>query len=290
MSIWTGAVLLPLLGAMLHPLLGWAIQRAARAGVGMILLAGISGILTAVVTLVYRQPDGPLALKGLDYLALANGVAFFFGQWFSILSVRNGNLGVHSSVLGVKLLVVAALSVGMGLESGSPTLLIATLLATIAVFLVAGASWSGLRQHRHTVLLTLVACLFFGVNDYLTGQFGASIGTSRWMALMFGSSGLLSVFLVLSRRRQARELARSRTALGFVLLAGLCLGVQAVLVNVAFSEFRQPALSNVAYSSRGVMAVVALFLLGGAKGREQWRRKLAGSLLMVLALGLAVSD
>lgn len=290
MSIGSGAILLPLIGAMLHPLLGWAIQRAARTGVRMVLLAGISMIMTALVMLAYKRPGGEWVLQGLDWLAMVNGAIFFCGQWFSIQSVRTGNIGVHSSVLGVKILIVAALSVSTGLELGSPSLWLATAVAAIAVFLVAGASWSGLREHRATVALTLIACLFFGINDYLTGRFGSELGTQRWMSLMFGASGLLACCLVYTRRGQARELLANRIGLRFVLLAGLILGVQSVLVNIAFSEYQQPTLSNVVYSTRGVMAVVALFLLGGPAGKKHWPRKLAGSVLMIFALWLAIAE
>ena len=65
-----------------------------------------------------------------------------------------------------------------GLPSMPFFTLAAVLGAVLAVFLVAGASLAGWRAHRRTVGLTLIACLFFGTNDYLTGQFGSSVGTA----------------------------------------------------------------------------------------------------------------
>ena len=289
MNIWSGAILLPLVGAALHPFLGHFIQRATRAGVGLILLTGCSSILTAIVVLLYRRPEGGWSLEAGDGIAIANGFAFFLGQWFSVQSLRGGNIAVHSSVLGVKLMFVALLSVGLGLEQGSLWLILSVLLAVAAIFLVAGGTWSGLREHGRTVGLTLLACLFFGITDYLTGRYGLEVGTSRWMAIMFVTSAGLSLVLVGLRLPQLREVVRGGAGRWDLLFAGVIMGAQAVLVNIAFSEYQQPALSNVVYSTRGVMAVVWLFLIG-QMAREQLGRKVAGSVLMVVALVVALLE
>ena len=128
-------------------------------------------------------------------------------------------------VLGVKIIVVVFFSIGFGLEAGQPFLLLAVTLATLAVFLVAGASLAGWRAHKKTVGLTLLACLFFGANDFITGSHGSSVGTARWLALMMGTSGVMSLFLVGSRAKQLPALISNRGAIGFVLLAGLMLGI-----------------------------------------------------------------
>ncbi|MDE0825694.1 MAG: hypothetical protein OSA48_02690 [Akkermansiaceae bacterium] len=285
----SGAIYLPLLAALLHPILGWAIQSATKRGVSLLLIAGICNIVTGIVVLTWKRPPGPLTqLSPHDWIALANGFLFFFGQWFSILSLRNGHLAVHSSALGAKILIVALLSIGFGLEPARPFLLLAVVVAIFAVFLVAGASLAGWRAHRRTVGLTLIACLFFGTNDYLTGQFGGTVGTARWLGLMLGTSATLSLFLVASRAKQFADLTRNRGAFSFVLLAGLMLGIQTVLVNIAFSEYAQPTLSNVAYASRGVIAVIALAIFGAAAGKEYWGRRITGSFLMIAALWLAL--
>ncbi|MEP4077978.1 hypothetical protein [Haloferula sp.] len=289
MNLWSGAILLPLIGAALHPFLAWFIQRATRAGIGMVLLTGCSSILTALVVLACRWPEGGWKLGPSDTIAIANGIAFFLGQWFSVQSLRGGNVAVHSSVLGVKLMLVAALSVGTGLETASLWLFLSVALAVVAIFLVAGGNFAGLKKHGRTVGLTLLACAFFAITDYLTGRYGLSAGTSRWMTLMFGTSALLSLVLVASRWKQLREVASMKTGRWDLLFAGLFMGVQAVVVNYAFSEFQQPALSNVAFSTRGVMAVIWLFFVGHA-ARENLGLKASGSVLMVIALAVALIE
>jgi hypothetical protein len=61
-----------------------------------------------------------------------------------------------------------------------------------------------------------------------------------------------------------------------------------LLVNIAFSRFGEPALSNIAYSTRGVMAVFFVWAVTSrAKSKLGWRQ-LLGAALMVAALALVL--
>ena len=109
-DVLSGAIVLPLLGAALHPLLGAMIQRATRNGVRMSVVLGFANLMTLGIFAVYLRPDFTHAFTFVDMLAILNGVLFFWGQWFSVQSVREGDLVVHSSALGFKVLIVATLS------------------------------------------------------------------------------------------------------------------------------------------------------------------------------------
>lgn len=287
-SEFTGAILLPLIGAFLHPFLAVFIQRCTRNGLGLTLIVACSNLITAAIFVLYLNPQGGWALHGKDWLAVMNGVFFFTGQWFSARSLKNGDLAVHSSAMGVKLIIVAVLAALVGLETSRPFLFPAAVLACISVFLVAGASLAGWREHRATVGFTLLACLFFGVNDFMTGWQAHYIGAARWLVILFCTGGLLSLGLLASRLPQLKSVARDGNTRWFLLAAGATLGVQALIVNIAFSEFRQPTLSNVAYSTRGVMAVAFLWILGQRKTGSLFFRQISGALLMILALILAL--
>ncbi|MDE0861114.1 MAG: hypothetical protein OSA93_13205 [Akkermansiaceae bacterium] len=280
----SGAVWLPFLGAALHPLLGWCVQRGSTGGVRLGAIVGIANLITAIVFIAYLRPEFDLRLVRKDWWAVGNGLLFFLGQWFSIQSVKSGDLAVHSSALGIKVVIVAFFSMLVGLEMSSFGLVVGVVLAVLAVFLVAGGSIEGWRIHRQTVGLTLVACLFFGTNDFLTGWQAQSVGTGRWMCLMIGTSGLVSLGFVF-RRRESFVLMKKEPILGIVVIgAGLALGLQSLLVNIAFSEYQQPTLSNVVYSSRGVMAVLFLMLIGKKANRQFRGRQAGGAVLMVVAL------
>lgn len=284
----SGAVWLPLIGAALHPLLGWCIQQAAARGVRLTVTVAVANLITGFIFFCYLEPEGDWHLSGRDWWAVGNGVLFFFGQWFSTQSVKSGDLAVHSSALGMKVVIVGFCSMLVGLEPSSWNLISGVILATFAVFLVSGGSAEGWRTHRATVGLTLLACLFFGLNDFLTGWQSRGIGAARWLMLMMGTSGIVSAVLLLRRKDQVKALILSPGVGGFVMGAGLLLGIQALLVNLAFSHYGQPTLSNVVYSSRGLMAVAFLYLIGRKSDPRFVRKQTFGAVLMVIALAVVL--
>ncbi len=287
MNTWTGPIGLPLLGAALHPLLGAMIQRATRNGVRMSVVLGFANLITLGVFAIYLRPDFSHPSTRVDMLAIMNGVLFFWGQWFSIQSVRKGDLVVHSSALGFKVLIVATLSASVGLEKAGAGLFGGAVLAAAAVYLVTGATAEKWRANRATLGLTLLACVFFATNDFLTGWKSQETGAARWLILMMLSAGTLSVGMLVPKWKDvARAFSTVKTAWP-VAGAGLALGVQALLVNVAFSKYAEPALSNIAYSTRGVMAVFFVWAVTRGNSTLGWRQ-LVGAGLMVAALALVL--
>lgn len=288
MTVPGGAVFLPLIGAVLHPLLGWCIQKGTFHGVRLSVIVAIANLVTALIFLLYLHPTGGWEISGRDWWAIGNGVFFFLGQWFSIQSVKTGDLAVHSSALGMKVVIVGFFSMLVGLEPSSWSLVCGVILATVAIFLVSGGSAEGWRAHRVTVGLTLVACLFFGINDFLTGWQSREIGAARWLILMMSTSGVISIGLLFRRGEQLAMLARNPRIATFVVGAGLLLGLQALVVNLAFSRYGQPTLSNVVFSTRGLMAVLFLYFIGRKSDPRFVRKQSAGGVLMVIALAIVL--
>jgi len=289
MDFLTGAVALPLLGAALHPLLGYCVQRGTSAGARLTVIVSVANLVTGLIFLLFLTPTGGWVLQGKDWWAIGNGVLFFVGQWFSTQSVRVGDLAVHSSALGMKVVVVGFFSMLVGLEASSINLVIGVVLAVIAVFLVSGGSSEGWRNHKVTVGLTLLACVFFGLNDFLTGWQSREIGPARWLTLMMASSGLISAGLLVKRRQQLCVILKDWKMARWVFGAGVLLGVQALVVNLAFSAYGKPTLSNVVYSSRGLMAVGFLYLIGRRSDPRFVRKQMAGAVLMMIALGVVLA-
>ncbi len=288
MDAWSGAIGLPLVGAALHPVLGALIQRATRLGVRLTVMLGCANLLTLAIFAWYLKPDFSAPLGAYDGLAIFNGFLFFWGQWFSIYSVRQGDLVVHSSALGFKVLLVAVLSASVGLEKAGPGLMGGALLAAVAVYLVAGATLERLKANRMTLWLTLLACVFFATNDFLTGWKSQETGGARWLILMMMTTGSLSLVMMIIRWQDVRFAFGSLRISTPVLAGGLALGIQSLLVNLAFSWFREPALSNIAYSTRGVMAVFFVWAIIKRGKEPLGGKQLVGAILMVVALALVL--
>jgi len=277
-----------LIGAALHPVLGVMVQRASGLGVRLPVILGTANVVSFLVFLAYLRPDFTRAPGPVDALAVTSGVLFFWGQWFSIQSVRKGDLVVHSSALGFKVVFVALFSAWVGLEPAGLGLIAGSLLACLAVYFAAGATLPRLMENRVTLWLTLLACAFFAINDFLTGWKAREIGASRWLILMIGTSAALSVGMLLPRWSQLRETFGCRERALPVAGAAVTLGIQALLVNLAFGIYREPALSNIAFSSRGVMAVLFVWAVVNRFKQPLGRRQLVGASLMIAALALVL--
>jgi len=264
------------------------VQRASRLEVRLPVVLGFANLMTLAVFAIYLKPDFSASFGVYDGLAICNGFLFFWGQWFSIQSVRKGDLVVHSSALGFKVLIVAVLSASVGLEKAGPGLIGGAILSALAVYLVAGATLERLKANRTTLWLTVLACVFFATNDFLTGWKSQEVGGARWLMIMMITAGTLSLGMLIPRWKNVREVFGKRLTALPVLGAGLTLGVQALLVNLAFSRFHEPALSNIAYSTRGVMAVFFVWAITNKFKEPFGGRQLLGAALMVVALALVL--
>ncbi|MGJ8644945.1 MAG: hypothetical protein ACSHX9_16190 [Luteolibacter sp.] len=284
----TGAIGLPLLAGVMHPLLGLLVQRATKFGVRQSVILGFANLMTLAIFAVYLRPDFSAELGFTDVLAVVCGLCFFGGQWFAVQAVRKGDLVVNSSAMGSKVLLVAVLSASVGLEKAGIGLIAGALLAAASVYLVTGATAERWKANRVTLWLTLAACVFFAFADFLVGWKSRETGAARWLIIMMGTAGVVSVFMLIPRWEQVKRAVSERCTALPVLGAGMLMGLQALVVNMAFSIFGEPTLSNIAYSTRGVMAVFIVWAIM-KRGRSGlgWRQ-LAGAALMVLALVVAL--
>lgn len=284
----SGAVWLPFLAAVLHPPMAWLFQKGERMGVQMPITVGISNLSVGLIFLLYFGPSWSGDWSGGDLLAVGTGVFFFAGQWFSVRAAKKGDLVVHLSALGTKLLLVAALSVAIGLEQGGLSLVGAVLLAAVGIFYLSGGDLAGWAQHRATLGWTVVGTVFFGLSDVSTSLHASALGASRWLLLMMLGSSICSLLVLASRRMDLVAYVRDPKVVQILFLLGLLMGVQAILINTAFSVYREPTVSNVVFSLRGLLAVPFLMLV-----RRRWRgvvsgKTLFGAGLMMAALILAV--
>lgn len=287
-DLFSGAVLLPFLAAVLHPPLAWLFQKGERMGVQMPVTVGISNLFVGLIFLIYFGPSWSGDWSWRDLLAVATGFFFFAGQWFSVRAVKEGDLVVHLSALGTKLLLVAGLSVAIGLEQGGLTLVGAVLLAAVGIFYLSGGNLAGWVQHRATLGWTLVGTAFFGISDVSTSLNASGLGASRWLLLMMVGSSICSLIVLAPRRADLVGYVKEPKVLRILCLLGVMMGVQAILINTAFSVYREPTVSNVVFSLRGLLAVPFLMLLQRRSRGVVSGKTLLGAGLMMVALVLAV--
>lgn len=267
--------------------MAWLFQRGEKEGIPVAVTVGVSNLATVLIFALYLRPDWGGQFSWWDGLAVLNGVFFFCGQWFSVRAVKAGDLVVHCSALGIKLVLVALLSLTIGLEQGSWALLGGVLLGAWAIFLLSGGNLQGWRQHRATVGWTLLGTTFFGVGDVLTSWGASNLGMGRWLMLMMIGSGCCAFTTLVPRRVPLREALSSRRSQRILIGLGLLMGTQAVLVNTAFALYQEPTVSNVVFATRGLLAIPFLMLIQKRLRGVVSPQSLCGACLMLVALLLA---
>ena len=287
-------LIMPLLAAMLYAAAGLFFKEAFRGGAGSIQ----SFVLTSwIMTLCFSPfifwesqpiPWGKICLPWIT------AIAFFAGHWLTFSAIKVGDISLVMPVLGTKSVFVALfawLIFGIQIPGG---MWLATLLTAASVYILGKTDRPS--QKRRVPLatgLTILSAACFGLCDALVQQWASIFGLRAFLTLMFLGVGLLATFLV-SRFESPLKSLKSHTLVW--LGAGAFLtSQQAILVGVSVAMFHNATGVNVVYSSRGLWAIIMVWLLSRLTGyrAEQPHAKtlllrLIGAILMVSAILLAI--
>ncbi|NIA20926.1 MAG: hypothetical protein GWP05_02910 [Anaerolineaceae bacterium] len=300
MSTFQLGVILGLLSAVTFTILGlWSRvvqQREGPIRYAIYLVAGPAVFALAAWTV--RPPDftwplvrGVLIVSGPMLVA-----PFLFGLLF-----RYGQISHIAPIMGGKTLLVTAMAVMVGVETAGPRIWIAGVVLFLALFLVSGRRELLRRPWRIVepmLLLILAVSICYGTSDLITKYQMQTYNLSWWDFLSCSwilRGAILSVFLlVYSLLRRQPILPRRWSTFWITGLAGLAHG----LVFVPAIKLTDSAiLVNLLTSARGIVAVVAVVVLGRLNlgSYERLTRgmiavRLAGSLLVIVALYIGLSD
>ena len=286
-------VQLSLLAAFLYAAGALVIKRSAELGVGVWRTAFVATLLCALLFLPLLALGGEIH-AGLWWQPMVTGACFVAGQWLTFIAFERGDVSVATPVLGIKILLVAVLVTAIGGERLPPRIWAAAGLATLGIALLNRRPAAGVPHDiRRTVLTAAAAATVFAVFDVLVQLWSPRWGTGRFLPLTLGCAALLSFALV--PRFRAPLSAINRPAWPWLLGGALLIGLQSVIFVSTIARWGQVAVSNVAYSSRGLWSIVLVWLasrwLGGRERVEgrllAWR--LAGAALMISAVTLVAA-
>ncbi len=286
-------LLLPLLAGVGYAVSAIVIKRASEYGVGVWRSAFVANVLGALVFQPLWLLGGELRPE-LWWQPVVVGLLFTVGQWFSFLAIDRGDVSIVAPVLGLKILLVAGIVTAFAGERLRWQLWAAAILASAGIALL---NRSGGRATHHAVGRTIVtaglAAAVFAVFDVLVQLWAPAWGAGRFLPLVMGVSGVLSIAFV--PRFRAPLGAIPAPAWPWLLAGSFLLGAQSVAFVSTVARWGQAAPANVLYSSRGLWTVLLVWAVGHwVKSREQqlggralsWR--LAGAVLMMSAIGLVL--
>ena len=286
-------LILPLLAGIGYAASALVIKRASEFGVGVWRTAFVANVIGALVFQPLWLLGGNL-LPELWWQPLVVSVLFTVGNWLSFMAIDRGDVSVVAPVLGLKILLVAVIVTVFAGAQLRWQLWAAAVLASLGIALL---NQSGGRTTHHDVGRTIItaglAAAVFAVFDVLVQQWSPAWGLGRFIPLVMGVSGVLSIAFV--PRFRAPLSAIPRGAWPWLLVGSALLGVQSILFVSTVAHWGQAAPANVLYSSRGLWAVLLVWAFGHwVKSREQqlgrrvltWR--LSGAFLMMSAIVLVL--
>jgi drug/metabolite transporter (DMT)-like permease len=291
----TAIVVLPLLAAFLFTISALLLKRSSELGAGLWRTAfvcnGISGVLFCSLLFF----GGPPVRFALLWQPLCIALCLFAGMLTQFLALEKGDVSVAVPVLGLKVVGVALLTPFLTNDRVDARLWLAVVLCFAGIALL-NRKHDGHRPHN--VGITLLAAGFtaasFALFDVLVQRWGPAWGMGRLLPIVYAMNAFLSLALIPKFR--APLSAMPRGVWKWLLPAGCFLGVQSILFVSTLAVYGKATIANVIYSSRGLLSVVLVWLVGHwFANREQglgartlaWR--LFGAALMLSAIVLVVT-
>lgn len=274
---------LPLLAALLYVIGALLLRRAADFGVGFWRTTFVANLICAAAFSVLLMRGGNFHLERLWQPAIV-ATLFFFGSVLNFISLDRGDVSLATPVLGIKIVLVAALAALVGGDFGQPELWAAAVLSTTAIALL---NWSR-GVHHHHVTLTLLAAggsaTCFALFDVLVAKWSPGWGMGRFLPTMLGFLALFSCGTI--SQFPAPLTSISSRAWPWLLGGSLVLALQSVAFVSSVATFGNPTEANVVYSSRGLWSVVLVWLIGHWFGNQE--QHLGGAILRWRLIGAAL--
>jgi len=286
------ASLLPLLAAVVYALSALYLKRATVEGGGLWRITFLTNWGQAVL-LLPLVAFGHGSVGGVElWHIFITSLIFFLGQLSVFAGMRYGEVSVVTPVMGIKVILVAALVTAFAKEDLPAQWWVAAGISAAAAVLLG----SGRTQRRlwPGLLGGLGAALAFSGVDVFYQQWAGSLGVWRFSAYVALAMGLwtLSLLPFLEGRWWQLPPAAKRA-----FIPGLAATIgQVLLMAYCVVELKGAAWANLLYSSRGIWSVALVWGAGsafgnteGEAGRSVMLRRLAGAGLMLAAIALVLA-
>jgi drug/metabolite transporter (DMT)-like permease len=288
-------LILPLAAGVVYVVAALFLKRAGEAGASVWRTTRICNLFAALFFAPLWWLGGNMPGMSSWWQPAVVASIFLLGQILTVLALRTGDVSITTPVLGLKVVLVATFTAVLLRESLSIWLWSAAILSSTGVALMQfGMPRSGNRVGAN-ILLAGFAAAAYALFDVLVQKYAATWSAGRFLPMLMGFAALYS--LPFGWQRQATESASSKRVTVWVFAGAACLALQAVMFVSAIAIYRQAAMSNVLYSSRGLWSVLLVWMAGHwfeNKERQHgshvlaWR--LVASALLMVAIVLAMRD
>ena len=223
------------------------------------------------------------------------GALFLFGQFFTFLAVKVGDVSIAAPVQGVKVLIVPALAVLFFAEPMPSTIWVAASIAMVGIVFVQATDHTVERSRIvFAVLFALLAALAMTLFDLFIQRWAPAWGAGYFLTVAFGCSAVLSLlFLPLADRPSQLAAPDIRKPL---VIGCLFMTLQAIGMTLTLAHWGDATRVNIVYSLRGLWGVILTWVLSQRMNIEQatpnnkiMRMRLIGAVLIAISVAISIA-
>lgn len=287
---------LPLLAALAYTVSALFIKKALNAGGGSMRVAFLTNWILVPCFL-------PLLLLGstVENWAYCDTVLLcaLFNTLAMVLifvTLKVGDVSLQTPVMGAKVIMVAVLSVLMGVGQISLAIWLGSCLTVLAIYILSKPNKLHLGHKRSiliTIALSLLTSLAFAIADLIMAKYAPSFGEMPFLVWVIVLTALFSCVLIPYFEGPLRSLPKASYL--WIGLGGMSMALECIFYCYALARYNDPALVNILYSSRGLWSVALVWLFGkqlgmneGDQGKEVLIQRLLGAVLLFIAILIVI--
>ena len=203
---------LPLFGAVVYVVAALLLKRASDLGADVWRSTRIINYTQALMAVPFWLLGGTIPGFPLWWQPVVAGALFFAGQVFTLLALTTGDVSVATPVLGLKIVLVALLSVVLIGDPIGARLWTAAALSSIAITLLNLSPGHSHRRVARTIVLAALGAAAYASFDVLVQKFSPVWGTGRFLPLAMACGAAYSLALPRGRTARSADLPASAEA------------------------------------------------------------------------------
>lgn len=252
---------LSLLSGVVYTIGGMGIKAGMHNGAGPIRSIFMTNVMYALcfMPFFFCSDEFPPKLIHI-WQPLLTGLFLFLGQVLVVLTIRVGDVTIQAPMMGMKIILVAFLTVLFGLQDLNPCTWSAAALSAFAIFILGASGFKNRRKIALTALFAFFACLSFAIADILIQMWAPEYNRCNFAAIMNCCLPIYGLLLIPFFRERPFNITPK--AAKWLLFGSLMLGLQSVLFVIPIAFRGEATIVNILYSSRGLWSIMLVWLIG----------------------------
>jgi len=223
------------------------------------------------------------------------GCLFVAGQWLTLMAVERGDVSIAAPVLGIKVLIVPAVSPLFVDTQVATRVWVAAAIAVVGIACVQSRDAAVQRsQITASVIYASLAACCMTLFDLFIQRWAPVWGAGYFLPMSFACSAVVT--LVFLGRLESPSKLRQCHALRPLLMGACLMAVQAIGMTLTIGLFGDATRVNIVYSLRGLWGVLMTWILAHhihhsetVPSHRTMSMRLLGAVLIAISVVISVT-